>query len=280
MHSQYDRDFREKTKSEILTNLATRNVVHTFNSCNECWAVNTKIADIYRNFGVRKPIMVMNNATDLLPLPIEDDVELREKYGIAPGEPVFLFVGRIDRIKNIFFIVDALRHIKSQGMRFRMLFVGSGPQTKELQERIALAGLADNVVLVGRINDRVMLARHYRLADLFLFPSLYDASSLVQIEAASQRTPSVFLQGAATAATVTDRTNGFLAPDDPAAFADLVMSVMSDSLLYEKVSEGAFRDLYRSWDETVADVYRRYLTMVGSVDRRHAPRGSGSNNAI
>lgn len=38
------------------------------------------------------------------------------------------------------------------------------------------------------VNDRELLASIYARADLFLFPSLYDASSIVQIEAALQKT--------------------------------------------------------------------------------------------
>lgn len=38
------------------------------------------------------------------------------------------------------------------------------------------------------VKDRELLASIYARADLFLFPSLYDASSIVQIEAALQKT--------------------------------------------------------------------------------------------
>ena len=38
------------------------------------------------------------------------------------------------------------------------------------------------------VKDRELLASIYERADLFLFPSLYDASSIVQIEAALQKT--------------------------------------------------------------------------------------------
>ena len=41
------------------------------------------------------------------------------------------------------------------------------------------------------VKDRELLASIYARADLFLFPSLYDASSIVQIEAALQKTGSI-----------------------------------------------------------------------------------------
>jgi glycosyltransferase involved in cell wall biosynthesis len=91
---------------------------------------------------------------------------------------------------------------------------------------------------------------------------LYDTNSLVQIEAASQSTPTVFIKGAATAALVTDQENGFLADNDPASFAELIASVLLNHDLYKKVSDGCFRDLYRSWDDTVKGIELRYNQLV------------------
>ena len=48
-------------------------------------------------------------------------------------------------------------------------------------------------------NDRELLSYYYNRADIMLFPSIYDSSSIVQIEAASQKTPAVFLKNTATA---------------------------------------------------------------------------------
>ena len=43
-----------------------------------------------------------------------------------------------------------------------------------------------------------------------LFPSMYDASSIVQIEASSQKTPVLFLKNSATASMIENNVNGFL----------------------------------------------------------------------
>ena len=48
------------------------------------------------------------------------------------------------------------------------------------------------------LTDREELKYYYSRADLFLFPSVYDASSIVQIEAASQSTPSLLLKNTLT----------------------------------------------------------------------------------
>lgn len=262
IHSQYHQDFYSRTKSKVLADLGTKAIVSVFNACDECWPVNQAISDLFLGFGIHKPLIVHHNATDLFPLPDEEDGELRNQYHIPEKEPVLLFVGRIDRLKNIFFTVEALRILSERNRSFKMLFVGSGPANIELNERILQYHLDDKVFLVGRVTDRILLSRYYRLADLFLFPSLYDASSLVQIEAASQKTPTIFLKGAATANTVTDRVNGFLSENDPKAFADLMEEIIDHPDLYKSVSLGAARDLYHSWDTVVTEAFDHYQELI------------------
>jgi len=58
--------------------------------------------------------------------------EVNQKYGIPADATVFLFVGRINFIKNIDFTVRALARAKELGLRnFRMLFAGRGGRTRE-----------------------------------------------------------------------------------------------------------------------------------------------------
>ena len=118
------------------------------------------------------------------------------------------------------------------------------------------------MLLVGKIEDRIELASIYKRADLFLFPSVYDASSLVQIESASQKTPGVFLKNTATSSTITDNVNGFLSEETVGAYSDKIIEVMGNKELYKKVSNNAYYDLYRTWDEAVDEIYEIYKDLI------------------
>ena len=91
-----------------------------------------------------------------------------------------------------------------------------------------------------------------------LFPSLYDANSLVQIEAACQSTPALFLEGAKTAATVTPGVNGYVSPAREENYARAIIDILADAEGYGRVANAAFRDLYISWDDVISDVYNDY----------------------
>lgn len=267
MHSQFKQDFKRALKSEMLANKFTYRLMKVYNKCDLCFAVNREVARIYfEEYHYKTMPRVLLNATDMEPIEKNNKVykSLDKKYNIRWNEKVFLFVGRLNILKNILFIVDSLSILKKKkpSLKFKMLFVGVGQDEDKLKERIQELNLEKEVLLVGKIEDRVELASIYKRADLFLFPSVYDASSLVQIEAASQRTPGVFLKNTATSSTITDNVNGFLSEETVGAYSDKIIEVMENKELYKKVSDNAYYDLYRTWDKAVEEIYDIYKDLI------------------
>lgn len=267
LHSQYKQDFEKPLKFKPALNVAMDALMRVFNACDECWAVNAGIKDLYQNeYGLTAPCKVRLNATDHRPVPdkAQSAQIVNQTYNIPPDATVFLFVGRINFIKNIDFTVRALAKAKEMGLRnFRMLFVGKGQDEDKLAKLVKELGLEDEVVMCGLVSDREMLENLYSRAKLFLFPSLYDANSLVQIEAACQGTPTVFLEGARTAATVKPGVNGYVSAPGEENFARLVLEILADDAAYARVSAAAQRDLYLNWDDVVRDVYADYCALAG-----------------
>lgn len=265
MHSQFKQDFYKATKMKWLSNIMTSIIMKKFNACDRCFAVNKRIAEIYfEDYKAKVLPAVLSNGTDFMP--VADEIEARkivnEKFGLDDSLPVFLFVGRLTVLKNILFIAESLKLLKDNGQKFKMLYVGTGIDEDKLKNKIKELGLEDDVILTGKIMDRELLKAIYSRAELFLFPSYYDANSLVQIEAASQKTPTVFLEGSATSASVTNEENGFIVPNDTQKFADKIQEIMNDKDLYNKVKENCFKDLYRTWDECVQEAYEIYLKFI------------------
>ena len=266
LHSQYRQDFEQNLHFKLSTTIAMDGIMRVFNACDECWAVNGGIKDLYQQeYGLTAPCKVRLNATDHVPVadPAAAAREVNEKYGIPADATVFLFVGRINFIKNIDFTVRALARAKELGLRnFRMLFAGKGQDEEKLAALVQELGLTEEVVMCG-LTDKEMLEKLYSRASLFLFPSLYDANSLVQIEAACQGTPTVFLEGARTAATVTPGVNGYVSPATEEAYAHTLLDILADKDGYARVCAAAHRDLYLSWDDVVREVHADYLRLCG-----------------
>ena len=261
MHSQFKMEFERRTRNKAIIAFLMKYTLRTFDSCDECIAVNNEVANVYVDYGIKKKPMVTYNATDMIY--VKDDEEVNEKFNIAKDETVFLFVGRISILKNIDFLLEVLKILKDKKVSFKMLFVGPlNEDGKILRKLIKDKKMENDIIVTGKITDRLLLAKIYNRAKLFLFPSLFDSSSLVQIEAASQKTPTVFIKGAVTAATVNDNVNGFLAENDPEKFADRVIEILRDRKLYNKVRDKCYIDLYRTWDDLAKDTLWEYVKLI------------------
>ena len=269
LHSQYKKDFYIATKSDLLTALLLKNVINVFNNCDECWAVNKEVAKVYfKEYKLNRFPRVQNNGTDLKYYDNDAEIEnLRKQYNIDKDTKVLLFVGRINRVKNIFFTMDCLKLLKEKNFKFKMIFIGTGPDFDGLKEKIEEYGLVNDVITTGKICDRELIVKHYRLADLFVFPSLYDCSSLVQIEAASQKTPTIFIRGAVTSGTCTEGVDAFFANDDVQDFVNRILEIFSNKEEYKKIQQGAYNNLYVTWDDAVKLVYQEYIRVVNNYNQ-------------
>ncbi|MCF0177017.1 MAG: glycosyltransferase [Bacteroidales bacterium] len=266
LHSQFRQNVEKLVNIKPVIDFAMYGIMNTFNQSCECWAVNEEVRKLFvEEYGLKAPSKVQLNATDHMPVadPVAAAAHVNEKYSIDPDENVFLFTGRINFIKNIDFIIRALDILKQKGEHFKMLFVGKGQDEEKLMKLVNQHSLEENVILCGQVSDIHDLEAIYSRATLFLFPSLYDANSIVQIEAACQKTPTVFLEGARTAGTVTNDVNGFIvSPATEEAYAERIISILHQPEYYKKVSEGCFRDLYKNWDDVVDIVYNDYQEII------------------
>ncbi len=283
MHSQFKQDFAKAVKFNKPATALTNIVIRTFNKCDECWAVNSEVARIFHeDYGYKRMPRVMNNATEMLPVKDEKKARkyINDLYKLDDKTKVFLFVGRINTLKNILFIADSIKYVKDHDkkLKFKMLFVGSGRDEKKLRERIDELGINDDVILCGKVTDREIMSYYFARADLFLFPSVYDASSIVQIEAASQKTPCVFLKGTATAATVTDNVNGYLSDYSVEAYGNKIIDICNNEKEYKRISNNAFKDLYVNWDDKVDEVYKLYLEQIEKYKRSNNGKGTKRKN--
>lgn len=288
MHSQFRQDFSAAVKWKWLIGIMMKYAMKIYNECDFCWAVNEEIARLlYEDYGCKIKPSVQRNATEMKPLEHPEEARsLDSRYGIRADEKVFLFVGRLVLVKGILFLADALRVLKDRGLKFRMFFVGSGQEDEvRLRKRLKELDLQEEVTLTGALQDREELKRFYARADLFLFPSRYDTNSLVQIEAASQKTPTVFVEGAATASTVTNDRNGYLAPNTPEGYAEKILSVLpceldhlteeekaKKQMAFEAVGEHAFRELYITWDQVVEKAMGDYSQIVADWKAAHGEK--------
>ena len=263
MHTRFDFEIRKRVNNQFIIDNIISRFIKIYNSCDKCIAVNNAMKKVFKDYGYLYEPVVIYNGTDLTTCKDKEIIhKINVKYALDEVYPVFLFVGRIIDIKNIFFILDSLKLLKEEGYKFKMIYVGDGFDLKELQKKIVDYGMQDYCITTGMITDRNIISGFYKRADLFLFPSLFDASSLVQIEAAVNETPGIFIEGSVTSDTVINNVSGFTSSYSVNDYKERIKEIISDKEKLKEVSKNAREMLGKSWDGIAKDTYELYLKEI------------------
>lgn len=94
----------------------------------------------------------------------------RRELGVAPGEVLCIYTGRMTIEKNPECLARAVAELRSQGEPFRALFVGNGPQSKEV-------ATYEGCLLKDFVPARELPA-FYRAADIAVWPASRSISTL------------------------------------------------------------------------------------------------------
>jgi glycosyltransferase involved in cell wall biosynthesis len=198
--------------------------------------------------------------------------ELRRRY----GERIVLAVGRLIYYKGFEYLVRAMRDVRATA-----LIAGEGPLATALEAEAARLGVADRVVLLGRVND-VDLKACYYACDVFALPSVErsEAFGIVQLEAMACGRPVVNtrLNSAVPHVSLDGLTGSTVPPADPVALAAALSALLDDPARRAAMSVAARR---RVREEFGAELMaRRTLEVYREVaEARRGERAGAARNA-
>ena len=180
--------------------------------------------------------------------------------GLPPGvhPPYMLGVGYEPR-KNIELLIDIFAGLAGELCDLQLVVVAaSGVRQRALQARLSAKGLGPRGVILGAL-PTVCLARLYRHAEVFVFPSEREGFGLPPLEAMASGIPTIAMRASAVPEVVGD---GALLVDGAAveAWVSAVRGVLSNPSVRDGVVQrGLARAAMFSWtrcaQETCA-VYR------------------------
>lgn len=265
-HTKFKEDFERDLKLKCLQNFMMRYILKNINRVDYVWTVSNGASDCLHEYGYKKPIKVIRNGTDFLyPENAEKLIEqINDKYNLSKDETVFLSVGRIVENKNLQLALEALKKVANDGYKFKFLIVGSGNYENKLKATVDEYGLTDYVIFTGKILDREELSAYYLRANLFIFPSTFDTSSIASIDAAAMKLPIIMNEGCAAAEIIENNVNGYLVEKSPTAWADRIEEILNDKDKLIAMKETAYKQVYKSWDSVAEEVIKNYREIINN----------------
>ncbi|NMD37324.1 MAG: glycosyltransferase family 4 protein [Christensenellaceae bacterium] len=260
-HSKYYDDFLKVTKSKLLSKMGIKIILSFYNKCDSVWAVSKSSAETLRSYGYKGNIIVMPNGVSKREIKTSN-IEYAKKTFNIPNKPVFLFVGQISLKKNIHLIVKACALLKAQNIDFLTLLVGQGHDTKIINNLIVNLGLSDNIKFLGHISNMDLLDGLYSVANIFVFPSIYDNAPMVVRESAVMKTPAILIKNSSSAEIVTDNYNGLLCDNTPESLFEKLKYVVENENIINQIGENAYNTIPIDWMEIVDDVVNNYKNII------------------
>jgi 1,2-diacylglycerol 3-alpha-glucosyltransferase len=177
--------------------------------------------------GLKNDMTVISNGINLAKFKkAPKDGGLMKKYGVKEGEPVLLFVGRLEVDKNVDLLLRAAK-IALRKTNFKVLLVGRGKNDRHLEALSKKLGLEESVVFTGRVDDDE-LEKIYSLADVYLATGTAELQGIAVMEAMTAGLPVLAINAIALPELVYNSVNGYLFEKDDQDLADKIIQILKD----------------------------------------------------
>lgn len=166
----------------------------------------------------------IDNARFGAPVTAADILAKRKEIGCAEGDFMVLFAGKLEPIKNPFYILEVARLLKEKDIKF--VFAGNGDLEASLKE----AAKGDSRIVFLDFHNQSAMPLLYACCDLFVLPSFSETWGLALNEVMANSKPVAASCQVGAAVDLIDDSNGLIFDvNDYEALADFIHKLKNDS---------------------------------------------------
>ncbi len=211
----------------------------------------------YLDLGVSRGKIYPTHNGVLLTRPAwEKQKEFRKAFHLQ-DTPYLLFLGRLHPMKGLAFLIRVFAQVHKKLPRLKLVLAGPDENYQAiLQKKVIPPHLAPSIVFTGPLSGSLKQAA-LKQAEVFVFPSRFEAFPLAPLEAIAQKTPVIISDRCGIAPFFRQKKLGLvLAYDDVTAWTQAIIKMIHQALKNAQAQEQAY--LY----------VRTHLTW-GQVARQH-----------
>lgn len=247
---------------DVVNNLIWKQYAGFYSKLDYVISPTQTAADLLTKNKLRTDLEVISNGIDLKKYKKKLTPASAKKKLDLPDKPLILFVGRLDKEKNINVLLDALSELDPKH-EYHVVIAGKGKELNSLVEQAQELNLSSRITFTGFVPDD-KLRLFYNAADIFVMPGIAELQSLVTMEAMATGLPVIGANAVALPHLIKNNRNGYLfTPGDAKDLAKKLTKLLSDEKLREKMGEESLVLIQEHNMDTVIDrvleVYRDLL---------------------
>ncbi len=209
---------------------------------------------IIKHYGVPEhKIKVVYNA-------VEQTENAEYHSPIKESDKIILFLGRITMQKGPDYFIYAAKMVAQAEPNVKFIIAGTGDMEPFIIEKAVEMGLADKIIFTGFLTG-ADIDRAYKMADLYVMPSVSEPFGITALEAIRNGTPVLISKQSG----VSEVIKNCLKVDfwDVQELANKIISVLRYHELGQTLREEATREVTRiNWDETARQCTAVYQNLV------------------
>jgi len=207
--------------------------------------------------------------------PISPD-EAKQFIGLKPEDRMVLFVGRIEPLKGIDTLIQAMSCLRVADIHrpVHLAIIGGEPdaQTEAMSAEMArLQKMCDDLCMGGMVvflgkRGQDTLPYYYSAAEAVVMPSLYESFGMVALEAMACGTPVIASEVGGLGYLVQNGVTGYTIPDsEPDLLCEKLSWLLGDASLREKMGlRAAEYALDYAWDRIASQIVDVYREVTGN----------------
>ncbi|MDD2553558.1 MAG: glycosyltransferase family 4 protein [Desulfotomaculaceae bacterium] len=209
--------------------------------CNQCDLVIVPtgiVGDYLHEIGVKTVLKKVPTGIKTTEYKKGEREWLQNEYKLSPDDKVLIFVGRLGQEKNIPFIIESFKVVKSRINNVVLVIVGGGPKEEELKNIAVDLDLSDSIIFTGTLSPQDVI-NCYTGSNVFVFSSLSETQGIVIAEAKAAGLPVVAIRANGAAEMVEEGIDGYLTDQSTAEFAEKIISLLNNEQLRSEMGRNA-----------------------------------------
>ena len=205
---------------------------------------------------------------------IPNFIEPMSYYEISNTKKI-LFVGRLEKVKGVDYLIQAMHHIKDKHPDAQLTIIGDGPEKQNLYELVIFLHLEEHVNFLGWV-EHTKLEEYYKEATLVVIPSIWPENfPTVCNEAMSTGRPVIGTNVGGIPEMIDHGINGYIVePKQAEEIAECIIALFKDENLLKQMSINARNRTQKFSVENYAD---KILNMYEQVISKKHKKGTYSS---